>query len=136
MEKENTDKKTNNTLEELGYTPSKTITEAKLTEEEIALVNLEGSEEYEQYLKLKAKYEPLEKKKKEKPLLKILKRVFIGILVSVIILFSIGYIMGKNGYKPQQLDWEVVTNQINNDNNNDSDFSELEKTETDNNDTE
>ena len=100
-------------VEELGFVPSINIT-------------VEDSE-YQQYLKLHEKYGPPEPTKKPRTLLKILLSVFLSIFAIFTVLFSIGFIMGLNGTRPQQLDWEVVTNQLSGNSSQSETIDELEK---------
>lgn len=113
--------------EELNYTPSKNSSNINISEEDIINANIDNDPEYKEYLRLKEKFTPYEKQQKSNPILRIILKTFAAIFLIIIILFTIGYIMGKNGYKPQQFDWEVVTNQLNNNSN--DEFSELEKVE-------
>lgn len=103
---------------DLNYTPSLKVSEVSLTE-------LKGDPEYETYLRLKEKFSPLEEGRERKnTFLKVLNRVFWSIFIVFFILFSIGFIMGMSGHKPQKLDWNVITNQIGDE---EEGFSELEK---------
>lgn len=125
MDEKNNKKK--DIYEELNYTPSKNSSNINISEEDIINANIDNDPEYKEYLRLKEKFASYEKQQKSNPILRIILKTFAAIFLIIIILFTIGYIMGKNGYKPQQFDWEVVTNQLNN--NNTDEFSELEKVE-------
>lgn len=117
-------------FDNLGYKPSKDFKNIKISKKEVKSTELELDPEYQQYLKLKEKFAPLEKKKKyHNPIISIILKILLSLILLFIILFTIGFIMGMNGYKPQQFDWNVVTNQLNNNSNNSS-YNELEKVQS------
>lgn len=66
----------------------------------------------------------------KKPKNKVMK-IFLTSILTIIILFStlftIGFIMGKSGYKPQKLDLKAFTNQVFD--GKDEDYTELKKVE-------
>lgn len=102
--------------DDLNYTPSVKVSKSSAND-------LKKDPEYQTYLRLREKFSPLEEGRERKnTFLKVLNRVFWGIFIVFFILFSIGFVMGSRGHKPQQLDWSVITNQMGDE---EGEFSEL-----------